>query len=85
MVFRPQPMPAGGDAHLQAVKRVVQATFENIATELQPQQFFQMAVAHVEPPKPRQGMLVYADGADFDPGSGEGLYRHDGSAWVFIG
>ncbi len=46
----------------------------------------QMRVLAVEPEKPRAGMLVYADGSNWDPGSGEGLYRYSsGLAWVFIG
>ena len=41
---------------------------------------------HVEPAKPRHGLLVYADGTDWDPGSGEGIYRFDSSAtWRFVG
>lgn len=33
------------------------------------------------PAKPRTGMLCYADGTSWDPGSGEGLYeyRSDGN------
>ena len=40
---------------------------------------------HKEPSKPRRGDYRIADGSDWDPGSGEGLYRHDGATWVFIG
>lgn len=41
---------------------------------------------HVEPSRPRDGDLVYADGSDFDPGSGRGLYQYrDDAAWHFIG
>lgn len=42
---------------------------------------------HTAPAKVRAGMLVMADGADWNPGSGEGLYRRNkaNSAWVFIG
>ena len=33
------------------------------------------------------GMLVCVDGTDWDPGSGEGVYRRDkaNAAWVFLG
>jgi len=33
------------------------------------------------PDKPREGMVVYADGANFDPGDGKGTYEYDGAAW----
>jgi hypothetical protein len=45
-----------------------------------------LRVLAVAPEKPRAGMLAYADGSNWDPGSGEGLYRYSsGGAWVFIG
>lgn len=40
-------------------------------------------VWHVEPEKPREGQTVYADGSDWDPGFGEGLYSYDGTNWIF--
>ena len=39
---------------------------------------------HVEPKRPRGGDIVYADGTNWNPGSGEGIYFFDEttSAWV---
>lgn len=46
-------------------------------------------LGQVEPPVElrRDGMLAYADGTLWDPGSGKGLYRYNSAtaAWVFIG
>lgn len=39
---------------------------------------------HVAPAKPREGDLRLADGVDWNPGSGKGLYIHDGTAWVLV-
>lgn len=39
---------------------------------------------NVEPLRPREGMVAYADGTNWNPGSGEGMYRHDGTQWVAI-
>ena len=40
-------------------------------------------VVNVEPDKPAQGDIRYADGTDWNPGSGEGIYYYDSSgAWV---
>ena len=46
-----------------------------------------LPILHVAPEKFVEGMLVYADGVDWNPGSGEGLYRRDkaNAAWVFVG
>jgi hypothetical protein len=37
---------------------------------------------HVAPAKPREAMLRFADGTDWDPGSGRGLYQYVSGAWV---
>lgn len=42
-------------------------------------------VLHVEPSKPRNGMIILADGSDFNPGSGAGFYGRSAGAWVFLG
>lgn len=44
-------------------------------------------ILHVEPPKPEDGDLYYADGTDWNPGSGRGVYRYDsdGPTWEFMG
>jgi hypothetical protein len=37
---------------------------------------------HVEPIRPRDGDVRNADGSDWNPGSGKGLYYFDGSTWT---
>ena len=32
--------------------------------------------------KPRTGDIRYADGTDWNPGSGEGIYFYNGTSWV---
>ena len=36
---------------------------------------------YVEPPRPREGDIRYADGSDWDAGQGENLYYFDGTIW----
>lgn len=36
------------------------------------------------PERPREGLMVIADGANWNPGSGNGLYVYMNNAWVFI-
>lgn len=52
-----------------------------------PQPEFTYQVLHAAPKKTWGGMVIVADGVDFNPGSGEGMYRRkaDNSAWVFVG
>ena len=40
---------------------------------------------HVAPAKPRTGLIVLADGTDWDPGAGAGVYCYYGSAWNKLG
>jgi len=40
-----------------------------------------LPVLHVAPGRPREGMIAVADGVDWDPGAGKGLYEYDGAAW----
>lgn len=37
---------------------------------------------HTAPERPRDGDLFSADGTDWDPGSGSGLYRYEGGSYV---
>ena len=42
-------------------------------------------VVYAAPLKPRTGMLRNADGTQWNPGSGAGLYRYTGTTWKYIG
>lgn len=40
---------------------------------------------HEEPSKLREGMTLLADGTDWDPGSGQGVYTYYAGAWHKLG
>ncbi len=42
-------------------------------------------VRYAAPQNPVAGMIVYADGTSWDPGSGEGVYCYYGSTWNLLG
>lgn len=44
-----------------------------------------LQVMHVEPAKPRNGMIVLADGTNWNPGSGAGFYGRSAGSWVKLG
>lgn len=50
-----------------------------------PVDFVQLRVLNVAPTKPRAGMLVEADGTNWNPGAGAGCYIYRASAWVKLG
>lgn len=39
-------------------------------------------VQNSAPEKPREGMIRFADGTNWNPGSGRGLYQYVSTAWV---
>lgn len=43
-----------------------------------------LPVLTVEPTKKETGQIVFADGTEWNPGSGRGLYYYDTNAWTFI-
>jgi hypothetical protein len=58
------------------------ARLEQSLNEAQPDYVFQKRTA--SPIRYRDGTVIYADGTNWDPGSGEGLYRYGGGVWNFI-
>jgi hypothetical protein len=78
MPYRPTNFTGGTQQEFQAwvlyeLDRLAKDQSETIALDLRP--------VHREPDKPREGMIVYADGTDWNPGSGKGSYEYRGAAW----
>lgn len=73
----PQPSgnPAVDVALLFALVKQQQLVLQNIDAAFN-------RVLHAEPSKPRDGDLARADGTDWNPGAGAGLYQYQGVAWV---
>jgi len=40
-----------------------------------------LPVLHAAPRRAREGMIAVADGTNWNPGAGKGLYEYDGGAW----
>ncbi len=51
----------------------------------EPEPFVMLEELHREPADKRTGMTCLADGTDWDPGSGAGVYTYYGSAWNKLG
>ena len=47
--------------------------------------FLQLEPMYAAPLSPPDGMIVYADGTVWNPGSGEGVYVYYGAAWNLLG
>lgn len=44
-----------------------------------------VSVSHAPPAKVFEGLIVLADGANWNPGSGSGFYGYRSGAWQFLG
>lgn len=84
MVYTPRPVPQlkneAGELALWVGEEL-----RNIARSFQESEQVQHTVLHEAPPKPREGMVVVADGTDWNPGSGPGQYTYISGAWVYNG
>ena len=77
--YRPLPPPADP----KDVGRWAMNEFLTIARHLADGRDFDLLnTIHAPPSKPREGMVVHADGTNWDPGSGAGRYERVGGAWV---
>ena len=52
---------------------------------VEPSEFLALATLYAAPSKIREGVIVFADGASWDPGSGGGVYCYRAGAWRFLG
>ena len=76
-----EPVPDNYDpSHIQRQLEAIQTMLYALADG-------ELLELHVEPTKPRNGRVVIADGTDWNPGSGRGVYWYDGvsSSWTFLG
>lgn len=75
-MYTPGNLPSDAPAYL---RRELQA----IAIEAgAPVPRLRLDVLHSEPSKPRDGDLVMADGTNWNPGAGAGVYARTAGAWV---
>jgi len=66
----------------QQVFEWVQRELRAIAKEFAETTALELRQVGAEPIRPREGMIVSADGVNWDPGAGAGAYEFKGGAWV---
>ncbi len=77
--FEPEIVPENTDALIEFLTRHI----ANIQLGITFLESVALKVLHSEPHGLHTGLVVYADGTDWNPGSGEGLYvRTSTPAWV---
>ena len=79
--YTPSPVPENKDDLIRYLRQELQA----IQFAMSAIADGQLDVTTVAPTKPRDGMLRRADGTNWNPGSGAGVYCYYGAAWHFLG
>ena len=73
------------DPNFEAFRQYVSKELEQISIAFAQTLQFPLEELHNAPTKPRTGMIVLADGTNWNPGSGRGVYAYYGGAWNFLG
>ena len=79
--FIPSRPPDQQTASTADVIEWAKQEFETVARNLQEHDITALKPLHVAPTKPREGNIAFADGTDWNPGSGRGIYEYRGGAW----
>lgn len=78
MAYIPKPVSVSDD-----LLRYLEQELREISGELSLPEFqgVTLTVLYAEPERYFPGLIVYADGTTWNPGSGEGVYVRTSSAW----
>lgn len=80
--YTPNPVPSSPED----LPQYLLLEFQKIQSALQENPINFIEVKNVAPSRIKQGDIVYADGTNFNPGSGEGVYfRNAAGSWVKLG
>lgn len=83
MAYTTPQVPANVD--IEGLRRFIGDELDKVAKALAETQALELRPVYREPDKPRPGMIVYADGTSWDPGSGEGPYAYNlANTWVAL-
>lgn len=74
--YTPSTIPAGG------LRAFLAGELRRIAVALDKIEAIHLPSLGAAPEKISNGMIVYADGVNWDPGSGAGFYGREAGAWV---
>lgn len=79
------PDPISDVASLEDVIKYLRDQHERIAQAFQACLKQRIRFLHVEPRKVFEGLTVGADGTDWNPGGGKGVYTYYSGAWNKLG
>ena len=78
--YEPSPIPRAESVADLAL--YVFSELNRLGSILFNQSVLRLEQTNVAPTKPRDGDIRYADGTNWDPGSGAGIYFFNGTSWT---
>lgn len=82
MPYDPRELPDEGD--VTELRQWLREELRILSRSLNEQTEVDLRASRREPTRPREGMIVHADGNAWDPGDGQGTYRYQNGLWVKI-
>lgn len=81
-MYYPGLAPRGGGT--EDLRQYIETELSQLSAILQAMrtQYMQLAPLNREPQRPRDGMVVFADGVAWNPGGGEGIYVFRDGSWM---
>lgn len=79
--FLPRQGPVYEDTNLRNLVKWVESEFQKLARSQQEAGLVPMQELHVAVDKPREGMIIRADGTNWNPGQGKGTYERVNGVW----
>jgi hypothetical protein len=70
-----------GDVNVENIQRFLEQELEAIARSFAETTELELRPIYVAPTRPREGMIVFADGTEWNPGAGKGVYVYASGAW----
>lgn len=77
--------PAEPPTDAAELQRFLREEFLKLSAAINALAAGQLEETAVAPPKPRAGNVRLADGVNWSPGAGPGVYCYYGGAWHFLG
>lgn len=81
-IYAPRPAPSAEERATRELAQYVERELQTLARAIAEFSILRVTVLNVAPEKPRDGMIAYADGTNWNPGSGEGHYGYINGAWT---
>lgn len=80
MAYSPNIPPEFSD--ISGLREWLMVELERLAADLRETTVLELRPVGAAPTKPREGMIVSANGTTWNPGAGAGAYERKGAAWV---